>query len=244
MKIPDELESILLILVYYSIRYLNSSIPSRAAVASFLDDCFDCFTLQDGKLMCGERKDALMREGKFLHYLPQSGLQRITFNGSPLDHLISESLKRFSAKYKVATYDAWVIQNPEELAAIPPIPIVRNGVQLVYVIDKHAELDDDPQAAGFEAALGPAPDASALPDQRQTKPPEPTPEERNLAANVWGHNWMAWMFRRSLNAAGWENAVKAKRDRVPKGWMSPHPAIPCDSSLGPRHAMANGPGSN
>ncbi|KAI1781851.1 hypothetical protein LXA43DRAFT_593736 [Ganoderma leucocontextum] len=241
VKIPDELESIFLILVYYCIRYSMSSIPSREAVAGLLDECFDCFTLQDGKLMCGERKDALMREGKFSYYRPQFGLQRITFNGSPLDHLISESLKRFSAKYKpVTTYDTWVAQNPEEVETVPSLPIVRNGVQLVYVVDNHAVLDDDPQAGGFEAALGPPPEASASIHQRQTKPPEPTPEERALAANVWGHNWMCWMFRRSLKTAGWEKVVRVKRDRVPKGWVSPHPTIPCDSSLGHSNAMVKG----
>ena len=233
VKIPDELESILLILIYYSIRYVTSSIPSRAAVAGFLDDCFDCFTLEGGKLMCGERKDTLVREGKLAHYQPQSGFQDITFNGSPLDYLLSESLKRFAAKYKVTAYDSWTVENRGGAATAPPIPIVRNGVQLVYVIDKHAALDDDPEAATFEAGLGPQPDASASwGGQGKTEPPEPTSEERELAANVWAHKWLAWMFRRSLNSAGWEKVERVKRDRVPKGWVSPHPIIPRDSSSG------------
>ncbi|KAI1786097.1 hypothetical protein LXA43DRAFT_79682 [Ganoderma leucocontextum] len=233
VKIPDELESIFLILVYYSIRYLKSSIPDREAVATFLDEVFDCFTVKNGAVKCGQRKHTLMGNGQLEYYLPQHGLQKVTFNGSPLDYLISESLTRFSANYKVMKYDAWVAQmskQPAEEAPLPPV--IYNGVELVFVLDKHAELDDDPQAAKYEAALGPAPSALLTGDT----PSEPTGGDRELAADVWGHRWMAWMFRRSLKMAGWESVVRVKRDRVPRAWVSPHPTIPHDVSTGHKGA--------
>ncbi|PIL32483.1 hypothetical protein GSI_05186 [Ganoderma sinense ZZ0214-1] len=231
VKIQDELESIFLILVYYSIRYLKSSISDREAVAAFLDEVFDCFTVKDGKIKCGQRKYTVMRHGKLEYYNPNQGLERVMFsrNGSPLDHLIAEILMRFSANYKAMKYDSWAADKSRKSAEAPPPPrVLYKGVQLVYDLDKHAELDDGPDADKYEAALGPQLLSSFAGDI----PPEPTKEERDIGADVWRHRWMAWMFRRSLRMPGWESIVRAKKDRVPRGWVSPHPPIPHDVSAG------------
>ena len=238
MKIPDELESIFLVLVYYSVRYLKSSISDRECVATFLDEVFDCFTVHDGKIKCGQRKHNLMRDGVLEYYLPDKGLEKIVFNpsGSPLDHLISEILMRLSANYKVMRYDSWDADTSRQPAkAAPPAPVVYKGVELVYVLDKHAALDDDPDAAKYEAALAPQISSQLAGDV----PPEPTKGERDVAADIWGHRWMAWMFRRSLKMVGWESIVRVKRDLVPRGWVSPHPLIPKDVSAGRQQTGQN-----
>ncbi|TBU21216.1 hypothetical protein BD311DRAFT_734591 [Dichomitus squalens] len=84
-EIPDELESILLILIYYCIRYLQSSIKHDRSVAIILDEIYDCFILHEGTIACGERKDTIITKGKLSYYVPRRGLVKITFNGTPLD---------------------------------------------------------------------------------------------------------------------------------------------------------------
>ncbi|TBU36902.1 hypothetical protein BD309DRAFT_877454, partial [Dichomitus squalens] len=56
VSIPDELESFILIIIYYATRYLESNILHDTDVASFLDECFDCYTIDGDAILCGERK--------------------------------------------------------------------------------------------------------------------------------------------------------------------------------------------
>ncbi|KAM5541548.1 hypothetical protein V8D89_004738 [Ganoderma adspersum] len=56
VNILDDLESLLFILIYYAIRYVQSSIAYNSDVATFLDECFNCYTINEGLVLCGERK--------------------------------------------------------------------------------------------------------------------------------------------------------------------------------------------
>lgn len=231
MKIPDELESILLILIYYSIRYLTSSIPYPDSIATFLDECFDCFALDEGLVKCGQRKAMVITGGSLAYYVPREGLVPITFKGSPLDHLVSELLKRFAAHYKVTKFDAWSKdQDRKAREDTPPPTVVRDGVELVYdlaLLIKHDALDDDPDAEEYEEEFV---EATA---EVSGEPEEPDGEERKLAAKVWGHGYMSWIFRRCVRMEGWERIQRVEGDNVPKGWVSSHPPIPNDSSPAP-----------
>ncbi|KAI1786104.1 hypothetical protein LXA43DRAFT_1099549 [Ganoderma leucocontextum] len=235
VKIPDELESILLILIYYAIRYLTSSIHHPDSIATFLDECFDCFALDGGVIKCGQRKAMVMNNGSLAYYVPRDGLVPITFKGSPLDHLISELLKRFAAHYKVTKYDAWhKALHTEEREDTPPPPVVRDGVKLVYdlaLLTKHDTFDDDPQAAEYEAEF-----AHATGVEGAGEPEEPSEEERTLATKVWAHSYMNWIFRRCVTMAGWERVHRVEGDNIPKGWVSSHPPIPHESSPTPTKA--------
>ncbi len=45
MAVADEMESFLFILIYYAVRYLTSTIARDMDAASFIDQCYDVYSL-------------------------------------------------------------------------------------------------------------------------------------------------------------------------------------------------------
>ncbi|KAI1781859.1 hypothetical protein LXA43DRAFT_1105197 [Ganoderma leucocontextum] len=220
VNISDELESLLLILIYYAIRYVQSSISHNADVATFLDECFDCYSMNSGLVLCGERKSWVVSvTGQLLRN--SDALSPINFCFS-LDRVIAQALTRFCALYKVRRYDEWETENP------PPSPTPQkqlkvNTVSVKVNLQQGAVSEMARKLAEYEA------DWEAQPDITSTRPPpEPTPAERNFASQVLDHTWMQWAFTRALSTdLGWEKAVRhPSGDRVPKDWESPHAVIP------------------
>ena len=221
VNISDELESLLLILIYYAVRYIQSTIDHNADVATFLDECFDCYTINSDLVLCGERKSAIVSGAGQL--LPNSdALCPISFSFS-LDRIIAQALTRFRCLYKTRRYDNWDASdyNP------PPSPTPQKLGQSNDMSEKpnlqEDATEEERRRAEYEA------DWDAQPEIVPTgPPPAPTPAERKLAEQIKDHAWMKWALEKALSRdLGWEKAVRHRSgDRVPKGWESPHAVIP------------------
>nr|VWO95670.1 Uncharacterized protein [Ganoderma boninense] len=224
VNISDDLESLLLILIYYAVRYLQSTIAHNADVATFLDQCFDCYTINSDLVLCGERKSNIV-SGKG-QLLPSSDSTCPISFAFSLDRFIAQALTRFCALYKTQRYDDW-LEDATSGYSPPPSPTPQKPFPSNDISDKpilqREVSEEERKRAEYEA------DWNAQTEIVPTAPPPaPTPAERKFGAQVKDHFWMKWAFDKALSTdLGWENAVRHRSgDRVPKGWESPHAVIP------------------
>lgn len=224
VNISDDLESLLFILIYYAIRYVQSSIAYDNDVATFLDECFDCYTINEDLVLCGERKSwVVCVMGQLVRNSHTLDPIRFCFC---LDMIIAQALSRFRALYKVRRFDDWEDKNPPP--SLPPSPTPQrpcedHTVSIELNLQQGAVSEQAQKLAEYEA------DWNAQPAVESTRPPPPpTLAERNFAEQVTDHSWMKWVFDKTLSMdLGWENAIRHRSgDRVPKGWESPHAVIP------------------
>lgn len=233
VTIPDELESFVLILIYYATRYLESNILFGSDVASFIDECFDCYTIESNVIVCGERKASIVvGDGKLLRSR-HSALVPISFC-RPLDTLLGHSLVRFKALYKVRFYDAWAAKNPNSSESLAPIQLSNNPEAINEEVYRGLN-NEESKFAKFEAEW--ETQDHSVPTK---KPPEPTQQERDLADNMRDHTWIDWAFEKALRIEDdWDRAVRhPSGDRVPKGWKSTHAVVPT-SGTSPGQKMRN-----
>ncbi len=229
VNISDDLESLLLVLIYYAIRYVQSSVDHNADVATFLDECFDCYTINSGLILCGERRSTIVSgAGQLLRNSDEMSLISFCFS---LDRVIAQALTRFRALYKVRRYDEWEECNP------PPSPTPQkpsNNVSDIPNLQEDAS-EEERRLAGYEADWDAQPEITPA-----APPPAPTPGERILAIQITDHTWMKWAFDKALSTdLGWEKAIRHRSgDRVPKGWESPHALIPV-RGLSPAQKVRN-----
>ena len=102
MAIPDELESMLHVLIYHAVRYLRSDIPDNDEVARWLEATYDAYFVHGKEILCGERKGLIVAKlGRLVRWQPRlSDYVSVVFK-SPLDTLIYEILQSFKAHYEV-----------------------------------------------------------------------------------------------------------------------------------------------
>ncbi|KAH9895636.1 hypothetical protein C8Q73DRAFT_780650 [Cubamyces lactineus] len=99
-EISDELEAFLHVLVYHTVRYLNSNLE-EAQVGSFIDEYFDEFLCYGNKWRCGFRKEAVMSNGVL-----RTGDGTIVRFGSHMGRLLRTLLRWFRANYVVREYES------------------------------------------------------------------------------------------------------------------------------------------
>ncbi len=207
LSIADDLESMVLVLIYYAVRYLSSSIKENRHVAAFLEECFDMYSLGSAKVLCGERKTIVVKErGQLVHYLPGAGQTRVLFR-SPLDRLLSIVLGWFRLRYKVL---AW-----EEHVALQP-----------GLARAQAHFHTPAKSSRPQTGNGRQDDDGAEESELQ---PAPTSEERGLASRVLGHSFIIPEFWRALRSEHWAVQVSDRHpdgDRVPLGWLSKLEPVP------------------
>ena len=214
--IPDELESLTLILIYYSVRYLESNIIRETDIANFLEQCFDAFSLGDDRPLCGQQKTRIIVEDGVLN-VPVAGVGSVEIKfGDPLDGLISDLLKRFRAYYKVTKYDTARPQESTVTSVPVQYPLSKDGYTLIFDPRKFEDAGLDTTLISSQQATS----SKATPDEK------PTDEERHFAKNVMGHKWMMGSFFRAILGSGWKMIFKAENDRVPAGWKSTLPLAP------------------
>ncbi|PIL27022.1 hypothetical protein GSI_10161 [Ganoderma sinense ZZ0214-1] len=222
VSIPDELESMFHVLVYYALRYLQSNLSDHQ-VAKLLDEFFDCFTDEDGAISCGNLKASTLRtHGELKVIQGRFGSVRVLFR-SPMDHIITTLLQWFKARYAVLDYNVWVEENGGLLlgslpgasemghTAETPPPPSRNAVSRGgdLVDDEDGDVNDD-----------------VLYQDLVAKDP-PTDDEIALEKRIQGHDDMiTFLTPLALPSSRWQSRDKAPSDRVPANYVSPYPIMP------------------
>ena len=206
-SLSDDLESLVLVLIYYGVRYLSSSIQDDHCVAACLDKCFDSYTIGNGKFLCGEGKTDIMKDyGQLVHYLPGKGRTRVFF-ASPLDGLLATVLKWFRLHYKVLEWKADIARNPTLARAQEHFKTPAKPSRLHNDINAPRRRDDG--------------------DAEQELRPAPTSDEKGLALRVLAHSFIINEFSDTVDSALWQgNDRHPDGDRVPKGWSSPLDPVP------------------
>ncbi|KAI0324337.1 hypothetical protein GY45DRAFT_1313971 [Cubamyces sp. BRFM 1775] len=168
VEIPDELESYLHVLLYFSVRYLSSDCEDPA---EFIEQYFDSYTLQNGVYKCGARKREVVKADGQLTV--GDGVPLIF--GSPMDNIFRDLLPVFKAYYKVQGHlkaqNALLAPPPETSQSlscpVPPSPSV-----------------------SVEERRAPRPRKSLRKPRAPRMPNAPTAEDEEDAALVEDHEFM------------------------------------------------------
>ena len=97
VEIQDELESFVHVILYHSVRYLDSNCK---LVAQFIESYFDAYIIDDGVYTCGAKKLAAV---KTRGYLEVRDKIRLCFD-TPMDGVFGEMLPLFKAHYAIQDY--------------------------------------------------------------------------------------------------------------------------------------------
>ncbi len=163
------MESFLFILIYYALRYLRSSILRDMDAASFIDQCYDVYSLYEGRIIVGQHKGSIIQTGKFVWTHPVLGREfKISFSNPPLDKLISVLLRQLKNYYRDARILSSLLHNDET----PPSPssIPRRNPKRMRTSTAASQGGDKADTEG-QVALRSAPG----PSQVQNGPPAPQP---------------------------------------------------------------------
>lgn len=227
VKIPDELESFFHVLVYYSVRYLCSNCPSPNA-------WINTYFLAPGMpnmYMGGMKAVAIQREGRLTTIVPPGPL----LFDSPMDKLLGELIKSFTARYKVAVH--------EFRQALTPLSSSSSS-------SANSSPDADganPHGAGTKRTkhFVPTPrysddsdNAEEVAEWKPYKPPDTTPtlEERELARRVVDHEFTLEFVATLLHDEGWPDDDRVPARPAPAVHAHPHRQIEGDSEHTPAEA--------
>ncbi|TBU40229.1 hypothetical protein BD309DRAFT_361605 [Dichomitus squalens] len=190
VKVSDELESFLHVLLYYSVRYLKSNCRS---VTGFIRGYFDAYAGPDCQYTCGQKSITMQSSGVLHIQRPYVPLQFF----SPMNNIFVTMVKCFAAHYKVMYHEA--------RKARPPRPPPR--------YDPPSRRDD-----GDEVAVQPDSNESGSGtahvdwDSLDDTPLDsiPTPEDFQLASKVATHDFMLGYLAKILHHQRWQRG-----DRIP-----------------------------
>lgn len=208
VEIPDELESFFWVLIYYAVRYLPSNVKD---VGNWLEDHFDTFSFDEGKYVCGTKKQrTFSSDGRLLarEYPPLD----LKFGG-PLDTFIGECLFRFKKYYRVYNYKVEQREKEKER---------RRGSS-----NKSTSTPSQPRAATLTSQntlektlqrrlAGPPRGTRDAVSWDEVEPP--TQYDRNMALSVSTHVAMRESLREACLKSNWPESLCVVEDRVPIGW--------------------------
>ena len=212
VNISDELESFFHVLVYYSIRYLNSNCEH---VQSWVDNYFHKYLGPGRMLSCGQKSYALEVTGELRTRLLEGPL----LFRSPMDFVLDAVLRSLRAHYKVMSHEA--------AQATPPSPrpepksLVEEPRPPAASISSTSKFQNHPKFAQWEAEW----DAEIPTDDG------PTPEERELAMKVADHKYMLELFARQIWNPRWRGDDRILNVQAPedasakKARPPPEPAL-------------------
>ncbi len=206
-SITDDLESLIMVLIYYAVRYLSSNIEANRHVATFLEQCFDSYTIGSRKVLCSERKMDIVKGGDLFYYLPGTGRASVVFD-SPLDKLLGTILRWFSVHYKVVGWEAHIALHRSLARAQTEFHTPAKSSRPQNGDDLPSRRDGAPQAL---------------------LRPVPTPEDRGLASRVSGHSFIISEFWHAIRSELWSVRASDRHpdpDRVPVGWLSKLQPVP------------------
>ncbi|KAI0364874.1 hypothetical protein BV20DRAFT_982916 [Pilatotrama ljubarskyi] len=225
--IPDELESLLYVILYYAVRYLSSNCEDAAA---FLETFFDAHTVANGVSTCGQAKLMAM---EMRGHIEVEKRVRLKFN-SPLDTVFSELLPCFKAHYKVQNYRdeqsdstgaprSSRYNNPS-LPPSPPSPSPQDAITAPFIAGDVFEMQALMQTE----------------KRAQQEDNSPTPADEHDASLLANHRWMVGVLARVLTSTEWR--PDRVGDRVPADYQPQYdvapPDGPADSTMKRRMTMA------
>ncbi|KAI0739851.1 hypothetical protein C8Q80DRAFT_1200609 [Daedaleopsis nitida] len=208
VEIPDDLESFFYVILYHAVRYLKSNCID---IPIWLEEFFDCFTVEEDTYLCGDKKKTAIEIGKLP---PGSAKSKTPLHFSTaMDNVISILLRCFHAHNAVTKYDA------EEKAILP---------STVAKLAAPKTTPKNATAAPRALLAAPLPFVKA----KRAKPalaratnvtPKRTPpsaEEREDASAACDHELFLELLLGFINDDAWEDDDKRAEDGVPQGWMS------------------------
>lgn len=205
ITLPDELESIFLVLLYMSVRFLPHNC-AREDTGQFLHQFFDDFDTADTGFICGGTKMLCMTSGRVV-FVQQNARQELHFRAKegsdcrhPVDGIIYTLLSWFKAYYAVH-----------------------------YVQDGRGQ----PEGTGEEELIPPSFDELLEEDEWVVPAPKARTGALNAvdkrrtdeedALNLESHDTVALLFQTFLAEHGWPEADKGE-DKQLKSGCRPHGA--------------------
>ncbi|RPD57788.1 hypothetical protein L227DRAFT_655338 [Lentinus tigrinus ALCF2SS1-6] len=240
--VPDELESLFHVLLYYAIRFLPHNCPD-AVVGKFLHLYFDDFTDGDGQFNCGQMKYFAMKTGEIDLALlrgkakedkakkdvikhPVQALRFYkpgTLEEHPIQRIISTLLQWFSAYYALENAR---IQNGQpdstdagksssEPKKVAPVTKARSA----WIEEEDSDDEGSSTVAGHSTHLP----TSMTPAEGSQLPSTPSHGD---AENVLTHAAMIKLFKHALSVAkDWPDNDKSADKRPKKGYKPPEDPV-------------------
>lgn len=186
--ITDELESFFYVILYYSVRYLESNITD---VPAFIENLFDEYGLYWGKYQMGSKKAYTIKTPGDIIIAPQCSSDILYFS-TPLDEFIHELRRRFVSLYKVRDHESEKLIPP----TVPPSATNRR-------MAPRRVLDDSERIVSTPEILE---RLKRHEEQRKARRKAeedakiPTQEDRARAAEVAGYDYILSLLQSHVDA--------------------------------------------
>lgn len=226
VAVSDEMESFLFILIHYAVRYLSSTIARDMDAASFIDQCYDVYSLWHDRIIVGQYKGMIINTGRLIFNHPVLGQEfNILFRNPPLDKLIWGLLRYLKDYYR----DARILSSlaDGDLPDAPPSPTPAAKRRKTSAADQE---DDKPEA---ERQAGPSEEkptlALSLPllsGRRMPPPPPPPPTPSPVIPQPPDHTEVMKRFLEAMESSAWAHQP-AIPDRIASArYKSPYKIVP------------------
>ena len=183
--IQDELESFFHVLIYYSVRYLESNCDM---IETFIQGYFHNYAGPGLLHTCGWKSLTVELDDYLSIQFPH---QPLLFD-SPMDDLLDGILKCFRAHYKVVKEEYRKAMPPPRVPTPPPCPPSGENTQ-IYYIPKVEFFGDDANASDDDL------------DFDDYRPPDDTPTERDreLSRRIEDHSFTIDHITQMLHRSDW-----------------------------------------
>ena len=255
INIPDEMESIFHVLLWFAIRFLPHNLP-KVSVGEFLVDYFDDYTDNKQHFTCGHRKWSSMRHGeidisnfvmndsrstsrskaksttllKFIVPSDDAPFDKPNF-GHPINDVISGFLELLSAYY--------ILRDPNE------IPESKDPINK-HEREHRAERIGQDRFSRLSAMLLDSDDEEEESDVSPSKKTRSSAEVEKMAKKLESHKEVIKiLFRATQRPGGWPEDDKVPDMRPPDGVQRKKRCQPCVATTGKRgHTGDDGEGSH
>ncbi|KAI1781791.1 hypothetical protein LXA43DRAFT_1078177 [Ganoderma leucocontextum] len=196
VKIADELESFFHVLVYYSVRYLQSSCDE---IDSFVQGYFHNYAGPQRLYGCGQKSVLMEVTGKLQTDIPYGPL----LFDSPMDNLIAFTLECFRSRYKILEHACRIdVQSPPPPVVTTPSSPCATAPPSTCASERPFDDVDEDDVIDWDAPI---------------KYDGPTPEDEERAKKIADHKFMLDIFAKALRQPLW-----AMDDRIA---VPPGPAV-------------------
>ncbi|TBU37384.1 hypothetical protein BD309DRAFT_995132 [Dichomitus squalens] len=204
VHISDELESFFHVLVYYSVRYLQSNCDE---IESFIQGYFNNYAGPKRMYGCGQKSIVMEATGELRTQIPYGPL----LFSSPMDNLIAFVLECFRSHYKILEYASRqrVMSRDSALSPVPYWPSTAPTSSVFppgEAVDDVDDIDDIDDVDNVDVD-----DVDLIDWDAPPKDDSPTVEDEARAGKIMNHIFMLNIFSRALRQPLW-----TKDDRIPR----------------------------